>query len=203
MGILSVFNFMSLDGCFEGPLKGDISWHRHDADGRAYAAEMIARGNMLLFGRVTYDSMSSYWPTEMARLNDPVMAEGMNSAAKIVFSRTMDKAAWRNTTVMKDDVLDQIRKLKGSGGPNLTILGSGSIVKLFAENNLVDDYQFMVDPVVLGRGTRILDSIGMPLKLTLTSTRVFVNGSVLLEYKPASNDWQRSRIPGKATEERF
>ena len=188
MRTLSVFNFISLDGCFEGPLKGDISWHRHDEDGRNFAAEMITRGNTLLFGRVTYDIMSSYWPTELAFKNDPAVAEAMNSTEKIVFSRTMNKAAWSNTTVMKDDVVERIRKLKRSEGPNLTILGSGSMVKLFAENNLVDDYQFMVDPVVLGRGTRILDGIEAPLKLTLTSTRVFGNGSVLLEYKPSSND---------------
>ncbi|NTW51597.1 MAG: dihydrofolate reductase [Chlorobiaceae bacterium] len=188
MRTVSVFNFISLDGCFEGPVKGDIGWHRHDEVGRAYAVEMIARGNVLLFGRVTYDIMSSYWPTEAARSSDPVMAEGMNNAGKIVFSRTMDKAAWSNTTVIKDDVVERVREIKRSGGTNLTILGSGSIVKLFAENNVIDEYQFMVDPVVLGSGRRIFDGIEKRLRLTLKATRVFRNGSVLLIYNPAGED---------------
>ena len=188
MRTVSVFNFISLDGCFEGPVKGDISWHRHDDEGRAFSAEKLGLGNMLLFGRVTYDIMSSYWPSEVALRNDPVDAERMNGAEKIVFSRTLDKASWNNTTVMKDDIVGRVREIKRSEGRNMTILGSGSIVTLFAAHGLIDEYQFMVDPVVLGNGTRIFDGIGKQMELTLTGTRVFRNGSVLLSYKPKGDD---------------
>jgi dihydrofolate reductase len=181
---LSVFNFVSLDGCFEGPVQGDISWHRHDDEGRAFTAEKLAQGNMLLFGRITYDIMSSYWPTEDGRRNEPDVAEGMNSAEKIVFSRTMENASWSNTTVMKDDIVDRVREMKRSEGKNMSILGSGSIVTLFAQHGLIDEYQIMVDPVVLGNGRRIFDGIGKRLSLTLIDTKVFRSGSVLLRYKP-------------------
>jgi dihydrofolate reductase len=185
---VTVFNFISLDGCFEGPVKGDISWHMHDEEGRAFSVEKLGLGNMLLFGRRTYDIMSSYWPSEVALRNDPVVAESMNRAEKIVFSKTMDKASWNNTNVMKDDIVGRIREIKRSEGRNMTILGSGSIVTLFAAHGLIDEYQFMVDPIVLGNGTRIFDGIGKQLKLTLTETRVFRNGSVLLCYKPKGEE---------------
>jgi len=183
MRTLSVFNFISLDGCFEGPVKGDISWHKHDEEGRAFSAEKLGQGNMLLFGRVTYDIMSSYWPSEAALRSDSIEAERMNRAEKIVFSRTLDRASWNNTTVIKDDIVGRVREIKRSEGKNMTILGSGSIVTLFAAHGLIDEYQFMVDPVVLGNGTRIFDGIEKQLELTLTGTRVFRNGCVLLSYK--------------------
>ena len=85
---LTVFNFVTLNGYFEGP-KGDISWHKHGADENEYAIEKLGTGNMLLFGRVTYEMMAGYWPTPDAIKNDPVVAERMNSAEKIVFSRTL------------------------------------------------------------------------------------------------------------------
>ena len=90
MGKVSAFNFVMLDGYFEG-VKKDIGWHKHDAEGTAYAVEGLKSGNMLLFGRVTYELMASYWPTPIAIQNDPVVAEGMNKAEKIVFSRTLKK----------------------------------------------------------------------------------------------------------------
>jgi dihydrofolate reductase len=179
---------MSLDGFFEGPVKGDISWHMHDEEGRAFSADKLAEGNTLLFGRVTYDIMSSYWPSEDALKKDPVVAESMNRAEKIVFSRTLNNAAWNNSMMIKDDVVGRIREIKRSEGENMTILGSGSIVTLFAAHGLIDEYQFMVDPVVLGSGTRIFDGIGKQLKLMLTGTKVFRNGSVLMCYKPKGDD---------------
>jgi dihydrofolate reductase len=182
MRTINVFNFISLDGCFEGPTKGDISWHRHDAEAGAFAADSMKHGSTLLFGRVTYDIMSSYWPTKDAILNNPLVAKGMNSAEKIVFSRTMKTAAWNNTRVLNGDIVAEVRKMKLTEGKEMTILGSGSIVTLFAENGLIDEYQFMVDPVVLGSGTRIFDGIRNRLNLKLTSARTFMNGCVLLCY---------------------
>jgi dihydrofolate reductase len=185
MGRISVFNFISLDGFFEGPRKGDISWHRHDAEGGAFAAENLTHGSILLFGRVTYDIMSSYWPTASAIQQDPVVAERMNNAGKIVFSRTMKTAGWQNTTVMGGEIVDAVRNLKQTDGKDMTILGSGSIVTLFAEHGLIDSYQFMVDPVVIGNGTKVFNGISKRLNLNLTATRRFDNGCVLLCYEPA------------------
>jgi dihydrofolate reductase len=181
---LIVFNFVTLDGYFEGPKKGDISWHRHGAEENAYAAEGLKSGSTLLFGRVTYEMMASYWPTPAAIKNDPIVAAGMNKADKIVFSRTLKKAEWNNTRLVKDNIVEEVRKMKRMPGKDMTVLGSGSIVTQLAEQGLIDEYQIMVDPVVIGDGTPIFKGIKHKLDLKLTRTRTFQSGVVLLCYQP-------------------
>ena len=183
MGKLGVFNFTTLNGYFEGPNR-DISWHRHGGEENEYAVEGLKSGSVLLFGRVTYQMMASYWPTPMALKNDPVVAEGMNSAKKIVFSRTLKKAEWNNTSVVKDNIGEEIKKLKKIPGKNMTLLGSGSILTQLADLGLIDEYQFMVDPVALGEGTPLFKNIRKKLDLKLTTSRTFKSGVVLLCYEP-------------------
>src|SRR5271156_5924928 len=125
---LVVYNAMSLDGYFTDAA-GDMSWaHKRDPEGQAYVSENARGGGQLLFGRVTYELMASFWPTPLAAQSNPVVVERMNSMRKFVFSRTMDKASWNNTTLLKDDVAAEVRKLKQEPGPNIAIMGSGSIV---------------------------------------------------------------------------
>lgn len=183
MGRLTVFNFVTLNGYFQGP-DGDISWHRHGAEESAYAAEGLGSGSVLLFGRVTYQMMASYWPTPMALKDSPVVAEGINSAEKIVFSRTLKKAEWNNTRLVKDNIVKAIRNMKETSKKDLTVLGSGSIVSQFADEGLVDEYSIMVDPVALGDGTPIFKGVKHKLDLKLTGTKTFKSGVVLLSYKP-------------------
>src|SRR4030042_972801 len=180
---VSAFNFVTLNGYFKGP-KGDISWHRHGAEENEYAAESLKSGNTLLFGRVTYEMMASYWPTPAAVKNDPVVARGMNNADKIVFSRTLKKAEWTNTRLVKDNIVEEMKKMKQVPGKDMTLLGSGGISAQFAEHGLIDEYQIMVDPVVLGDGTPIMKSIKHKLDLRLIGTRTFKSGVVLLCYGP-------------------
>jgi dihydrofolate reductase len=180
---IRAFNFVSLDGYFEGP-NGDISWHKHDADETAYAVEGLKSGNTLLFGRVTYELMARYWPTPHAIKTDPIVAERMNNADKVVFSRTLKMAEWNNTRLVRDNIEEEIRGMKQRPGKDMTLLGSGSILTLFAQQGLIDEYQFMVDPVVLGDGTPIFKSIKHKLNLKLIATRTFMNGNVLLCYQP-------------------
>jgi dihydrofolate reductase len=183
---ITAFNFITLNGCYKGP-KGDISWHRHGAEENQYAAEGLKFGSTLLFGRVTYEMMASYWPTPIAIKNDPIVAEGMNNADKIVFSRTLKKAEWNNTKLVKDNIAEEIKKMKQMPGKDMTLLGSGSILTQFAEQSLIDEYQIMVDPVVIGDGTPIFKDIRHKLDLKLTMTRTFKSGVVLLCYQPAGN----------------
>ncbi|MFZ6009119.1 MAG: dihydrofolate reductase family protein [Bacteroidota bacterium] len=183
---LSVFNFITLNGFYKGP-GGDISWHKHGQgdDEREFAAHGAQSESVLLFGRVTYEMMASYWPTEQALKNDRAVAEGMNKSEKIVFSKTLKKPDWSNTRVIKDNIVEEIRKLKKTPGNDLTILGSGSIVSLFAEHGLIDTYQFMVDPLVIGSGTPIFHNIKKILDLRLIENRAFKSGVLLLGYEPA------------------
>lgn len=100
---LTAFNHMTLDGYFAA-VNGDISWANkgnRDAEFEAFVADNASGGGVLLFGRITYDLMASYWPTPHAMENDPVVAERMNGPPKVVFSRTLDEASWSNTRLVK------------------------------------------------------------------------------------------------------
>ncbi len=182
MGKLTVFNFVTLNGYYAGP-GGDISWHRHGKEESTYAEEGAKSESILLFGRVTYQMMASYWPTPQAKKDLPGVAEGMNRSEKIVFSRTLRNADWENTRLIKDNLVDEVKKLK-KGKKDITILGSGSIVTQLAEAGLIDHYQIMVDPVALGSGIPIFNGMKKELDLQLTSTRAFKSGVVLLTYEP-------------------
>ena len=181
---LSMFNFVTLDGYFEGPARGDISWHVHGAEENEYSIESMKSGSILLFGRKTYELMAGYWPSAQAIQNYPVVADGMNNAEKIVFSKTLKKAEWNNTRVVTGDIVEEMRRMKQAPGKDLTVLGSGSIVTQFAASGLFDEYQIMVDPVILGSGTNIFKNISNKLRLKLISTRAFHSGVVLLCYRP-------------------
>ena len=179
-----IFNQVSLDGYFVD-MHGDMSWaHKSDAEWLAFVEENASGGGELLFGRVTYELMASYWPTPRARENDPIVAERMNNLPKIVFSRTMDKASWNNTKLVKGDLAAEIRKMKKEPGKDMVIFGSGSIVSQLAQAGLIDEYQIAVIPLVLGKGRTMFDGIKEKLSLKLTNTRAFGNGNVLLCYEP-------------------
>ena len=185
---LIAFNQVTLDGYFAGA-GGDIGWaHKspHDAEWNAFVAENANSGGMLLFGRITYELMASFWPTPMAIENLPVLAHEMNGLAKVVFSRSLRQASWNNTRLVSGDMAAEVRKLKQEPGANLAILGSGNIVAQLADLGLIDEFQVVVNPVVLGRGRTLFDGIGQKLNLRLTKTRVFGNGNVLLCYEPAA-----------------
>jgi len=181
---LTVFNLVSLDGYFAGP-GGDISWHNVDEEFQEVANANSNSGNTLLFGRVTYELMAGYWPTPEAIRDDPVVAAGMNSSEKIVFSRTLEKAEWANTRLVKGDPAIEVRKLKQGSGRNLTVLGSGSLVAQFARAGLIDEYEILINPVVLGSGKTMFEGVKDRFRLRLVSSRVFGNGNVLLTYERA------------------
>jgi dihydrofolate reductase len=181
---LSVFNFITLNGFYKGPNE-DISWHQHGGEEAAFAAEGANSRSTLVFGRVTYEMMAGYWPTPMAMESMPEVAKGMNASEKIVFSNTLKSASWSNTKIVGGNIIDEMTKIKKQSGPDLTILGSGTIVSQFAEHGLIDDYQFMIDPVALGKGASVFTGLTRKLDLKLKETRSFKSGVVLLWYQRA------------------
>jgi len=181
---LTTFNFISLNGFFKGPDE-DISWHKHGEEESKYSEEMLALNNILLFGRKTYEQMFSFWPGQFAKEMFPEVAEGMNRAEKIVFSNSLpDEEIWENTRFIGGDIIEKIKQIKQSPGKDLTILGSGSIVTLFAEHQLIDEFQIMIDPVVLAEGVPLFDGLKNKLEMELTRVKSFSSGTVLLYYKP-------------------
>jgi dihydrofolate reductase len=182
MARLSVFNSVSLDGYFTDK-NADMSWaHRTDPEWTAFAAENASGNSVLLFGRVTYDMMAGYWPTAQARKDNPEVANAMNDKSKIVFSTTIETPSWQNTRVIKGDIAAEVRALKAEPGPDMVILGSGTIVSQLAAEGMVDEFQLVVTPIVLGKGRTLFDG-NPPMDLKLNNTRRFRNGNVVLWYE--------------------
>jgi dihydrofolate reductase len=183
---LVAFNAVTLDGYFTGS-GGDFRWAHEgdDPEFSTFVAENARGGGELMFGRITYELMVAYWPTAMAMKNDPIVAERMNQMPKIVFSRTLKQASWSNTRVINTDLVDRVRQIKNSSGEGIAILGSGSIVAQLAPHGLIDEYQIVVNPVILGSGRTMFEGVKARLDLKLTSSRSFRNGKVFLCYAPA------------------
>jgi dihydrofolate reductase len=183
---LIVFNHVTLDGYFVDD-KGDMSWaHRkEDAEWSKFVADNASAGTggQMVFGRITYELMASYWPTPSAVKSDPVVAEGMNSAQKVVFSRTLDQASWKNTRLVKSDPATEVRKMKDESGKDILIFGSGTIISQLAQEGLIDEYRIIVNPLVIGKGRTMFEGVKDKMTLNLTTTRAFKNGNMLLSYE--------------------
>lgn len=184
MRTLSVFNNITLDGYFSGE-NGDYSWAhsgKPDQEFNEFVAGNAQGGGTLLLGRKTYEIMAGFWPTAEARKSQPEVAQGMNSMPKVVFSRTLDHLDWENSKLVKGDLVAEVRKLKKESGPDMVILGSGSIVAQLAPEGLIDEYQVVVIPVVIGSGRTMFDGMQKKLELKLTDTRAFKSGKVFMTY---------------------
>ncbi len=184
---LFLFMMVSLDGFFEGP-NHDISWHHVDEEFNEFAIKQLDDVDMLLFGRVTFQLMASYWPTPSAIENDPVVANKMNSMPKVVFSRTLDKVEWNNSRLVKDNMADQVSKLKQQPGKDMAIFGSSDLAVSLTQMGLIDECRIMVNPVVLGSGKPLFKGMSDKLNLKLLRTRTFRSGNVLLYYQPVEKE---------------
>lgn len=184
MAKLVVYNAMSLDGYFTDA-NSDMSWaHKRDPEWQAFVSENASGGGQLLFGRVTYELMASFWPTPLAAHSNPIVVEQMNSLRKIVFSTTLEKVSWNNTTLLKGDLTTEVRKLKQEPGPNIVIMGSGSIVAQLADAGLIDEYQIVLNPLVVGNGRTLFEGVKRKLPMKLARSRAFGNGNVVVCYEP-------------------
>jgi dihydrofolate reductase len=186
MAKLIVFNHCSVDG-YVADAKGDMSWAKpagDDAEWDAFVAQNTSGNGKLLFGRVTYDMMRSYWPTPLAAQQMPAIAARMNNFRKVVFSRTLQSATWQNTKLVKSDIAAAVREMKHEPGEGMAILGSASIVAQLSQERLIDEFQMVMDPIALGGGKTMFQGIASPVRLRLLNARTFKNGKVLLTYAP-------------------
>jgi dihydrofolate reductase len=181
---LIMFNNVTLDGFFTDH-KGDMSWahQSQDEEWAAFSSANASGGGALVFGRITYGEMEKFWPTPEAHKMMPVVAKRMNEMPKVVFSRTLDKVTWSNTTLVNRDPATEMRKMKKEAGPDMAIMGSGTIVSQLAAEGLIDEYKFVVNPLVLGKGRTLFEGVQKQLGLKLISTRSFNNGNVYVCYE--------------------
>jgi dihydrofolate reductase len=177
------FMLTSLDGYFEGPDR-DINWHNVDDEFNEFSIQQTREFGVFLFGRVTYELMASYWPTNDAKQDDPEIAEILNGSPKIVFSRTLEKADWENTRLVRENFVEEIMALKHQSGKDIAILASSDLAVTLIKHSLIDEYRIMVNPIVLGAGKALFMGIKDKLHLKLAKTRTFNSGNVLLYYVP-------------------
>jgi dihydrofolate reductase len=180
-----VSEMVSLDGFFSGP-NGELDWHVVDEEFNEFAIEQLNAMDVLLFGRVTYQVMASYWPTPAAIHDDPIIANKMNTLPKLVFSQTLDKAEWGkwdNARLVKGDVGEEVSKLKRQPGKDMVIFGSGSIVSTLTHLGLIDEYRILIVPVVLGNGIPLFKGVSTSVNLKLVRTKTLKTGVVLLYYE--------------------
>lgn len=155
-----------------------------------FANDLMDTVDILLFGRVTYELMESYWPN--AR-NDPratpsmiAFADRINAKPKIVFSRTLQAAGWAHTRLVKSHIVEEVVKLKQQPGKDLSI-GGISLCQEFMRLGLVDGYWLLVQPVIIGKGRRLFEGLGKRVDLELVDTKTFKSGVVVLHYRPAGS----------------
>ena|SRR5690606_21038030 len=185
MAKLSSFISLSLDGCY-ADAHGGMSWaDTQDPEQAEFTAGNARGGGALVFGRVTYDMMAAFWPTPTAAQLMPDVSVRMNALPKIVFSRTLQSAEWNNTRLVNADLEGELRRMKSGKGPDMAILGSGSIVAQAAAAELLDELQVMLVPVTLGAGKRLFDGLPRSLAWRREEVRQFSNGNVFLRYRPA------------------
>lgn len=177
-----VFNSISLDGYYSG-LNGDISWLIHDPEVEQ-AAHQRMNPDTILFGRSTYQMFESYWPHVAADSKAPqaakTMAEELNQMTKIVFSTMLKEVTWINSTLFSGNLPEEVRALKAGIGGDITIFGSGSIVRQLAREGLIDEYLLNLTPIVLGAGQGLFE--GNETKLRLLHQQTFTSGIILLHY---------------------
>ena len=178
---LIMWNLMTLDGYVEGPNR-DIGWHE-DVWGDELQQISIEQGHAagaLLFGRITYELMASYWPSAKGEI-----ADSMNGLPKIVASRTLEKADWHNTRLVRENLPAEIARLKAESGKDIFIFGSADLSASLVPHGLIDELRVCVVPLVLGGGTLLFKSSPERLKLRLLETRPLASGGVVLRYQPA------------------
>lgn len=187
---LIVTMWVTLDGFIAGP-NGEMNFvtDMFDEEMGKYEDNLVSSADTLILGRVTYQSFAGAWPHVP---ENPSVSEGekeyarkLNSMRKIVFSKTLEKAEWNNSDLMREVIPDEIEKLKREEGKDMVIYGSASIVQQLTNLGFIDEYQLLVHPVILGSGKPLFKNITDKVNLKLVSTKTFSSGIVVLSYQPA------------------
>lgn len=181
---LIMWNVITLDGYFEGSQNWDLSFHSFiwGQELEKISLEQLRAADYLVFGRVTYEGMAAYWTNAEAETSEQEVAKLMNSIPKIVCSRTLKSADWNNTTIISENVAEELQKLKSQEGNDIYVFGSANLSETFIANDLFDEYRIGISPVILGSG-RPLFKQGMPTKrLTLVSSQQLMTGGMVLKF---------------------
>lgn len=191
-----MFNQVSADGFF-ADAEGGLDWVVSDPEIHQRAVASMPETDLMLFGRHTYERFAAFWPGALQNTTaagphgenktDPAfaaMAHWLNETPKIVYSRTLRSATWHGTQLVSELVPKDVAKLKQGPGKSVLIFGSGSIVSQLSEHGLIDEYRFVVCPVLLGSGRSLLHDMPKHVGLKLLDAQSFKTGNVALTYAP-------------------
>jgi dihydrofolate reductase len=187
MGKIIVTEFVSLDGVMQAPGGGEDFKHAgwtfkisRGEEGDQFKVDETRESEALLLGRVTYEGFAAAWPSR-----DGEFADKFNSMPKYVVSSTLEKPEWNNSTVLKGDVVEEVRRLKKRLGGNIVVHGSAQLVQTLVEHDLVDELRLMVFPVILGSGKRLFSDTSDKKPLRLANAKTVGDGVAILIYQPA------------------
>jgi dihydrofolate reductase len=180
------FTHMSLDGFIAGP-KGEMDWIVYDDEVANNAGELCRQADSALYGRVTYQMMESYWPMVPAdpgsSAHERHHAAWIENVHKIVFSTSMDTVTWNNTTLIQENIGEELMKFKAQPGGNMLIFGSPRLTHSLARLGLIDQYRVNVNPVAIGQGMPLFESNQERVKLNLVESKRFSCGVLGLLYE--------------------
>ena len=187
---LIFFMHTSLDGFVAGP-NGEMDWINLDDAMFDFVATMTDQADTALYGRVTYEMMQSYWPTAgddpNASKHDKEHSAWYNKVSKIVLSKTLSAKGLDNTTVISDQLVDNINKIKKQDGKNILIFGSPTASLSLLSHGLIDEFWLFVNPILLGHGTPLFKEVIEKTNLKLVETKTFSSGVVALHYETKRN----------------
>jgi dihydrofolate reductase len=178
---------LTLDGCVSGP-NGELDWlFEINDDGRnKFFFDLYNSIDGAIFGRITYQAMANHWTSaewNTSSDKNDVFARIMNNLNKYVFSRTLEKVEWANSTLIKGDVTEAVTKLKHQSGKNIVLCGGIGIVKTFMKLNLIDEYRLIVHPIAIGKGIHLFEDLNDKMNLKLLNTINFPTGITALYYE--------------------
>ncbi|WP_312108212.1 dihydrofolate reductase family protein [Brevibacillus reuszeri] len=178
---------VSLDGFVTGP-NGEMDWIIHTEEEQNYVTDLLNTVDTVLFGRVTYQMMESFWPTVHAH---PLLSKSkyhaehagwIEKTEKIVFSKTLEKVDWNNSRLVKEHIPEEIAKMKQQSGKNIVMIASTNLAQTFMQLGLIDEYRINVNPVVVGGRKPLFKNIKDRIDLKLVETKTFSSGVVELVY---------------------
>jgi dihydrofolate reductase len=185
MGKVIVSQFVTVDGVFEDPGGSEKldrgGWafqFERGPEGDRFKLDEVMASEALLLGRVTYEAFAEAWPS---RTGD--FADKFNGMRKYVVSTTLREPEWNNSTVIRENVPEEVSKLREAGGGDILVNGSAQLVRTLMEHDLVDEYRLMVFPVLLGAGKRLFAGVGSDKPLRLTDSKP-AGACTILVYQP-------------------
>jgi dihydrofolate reductase len=180
MSKVVISSFISLDGFTEAPNRELVAPKFSPDLLRYFIKPNVEESGVFVYGRITYEGMVSYWTSAAA---DKAEAAKLAAMRKVVFSRTLQAANWGQVNIVRDDIAGEVSRLRRETDKDITVLGSANLANGFIKAGVVDEYRLLLNPTLLGGGTRLFEGGYDRFELKLAEVRPFDTGAVLLTYR--------------------